>query len=78
LPAVAVSVTAVLGAKLALQVVGQLIPLGALVTVPEPAGVMVTPTVGLRAKVAVTEVADVIATEHVLVPVQAPLQPVNW
>jgi hypothetical protein len=40
--AVAVNVTFVLLAKLALQVVGQLIPAGLLVTVPAPAGGAVT------------------------------------
>jgi dUTPase len=67
----------VLFAKLALQATGQLIPLGVLETVPDPLGVIVTPRIGLAAKVAVTAVAAVIATEHALVPLQAPLQPVN-
>jgi hypothetical protein len=70
-------VTAVLLAKEALQVPGQLIPLGLLVTVPEPLGVMVTWRVGTEVKVAVTAAAAVITTEQVLVPLHAPLQPEN-
>jgi hypothetical protein len=42
LPGVAVSVTFAPCAKLALQVPGQLIPAGLLVTVPEPAACAVT------------------------------------
>jgi hypothetical protein len=70
-------VTAVLLAKEALQVPGQLIPPGLLVTVPEPLGVMVTWRVGTTVKVAVTAAAAVITTEQVLVPLHAPLQPEN-
>jgi len=49
---VAVKVTFVAGAKLPTHVVGQLIPAGLLVTVPEPA--TVTETVGHAVNVAVT------------------------
>ena len=77
-PALAVSVTAVLVANEALQVPGQLIPLGVLVTVPEPLGVIVTWRVGTATKVAVTAEAAVSTTEQVVeVPVHAPLQPLN-
>src|SRR5208283_4312861 len=41
-PAVAVSTTALLPAKVAVQVVGQLIPAGELVTVPAPLAVTVS------------------------------------
>jgi phage tail protein X len=77
-PADAVSVTTVLLAKLALQVPGQLIPLGLLVTVPDRPGVMVTWRVGLEVKVAVTELAFVIAIVQTSVPLHpSPLHPVN-
>jgi len=42
-PATAVSTTLLLPAKVAVQVVGQVIPAGALVTVPEPLTVTVSP-----------------------------------
>jgi hypothetical protein len=70
-------VTAVLLANVALQVPGQLMPLGLLVTVPDPLGVMVTWRVGTAVKVAFTAAAAVITTEQVLVPLHAPLQPEN-
>src|SRR5207253_964531 len=75
----AVSVTAVPLAKLAEQVAPQLIPAGALVTVPLPVPALLTvsATVG-RAKVAVTVVAALRVTEQVPVPEQPPpLQPVK-
>jgi hypothetical protein len=80
--AAAVSVTAVPLAKFAEQVVGQLIPAGALVTVPVPvpAGLTVSAKLFvLPPKLAVTAVAAVIVNVQVPVPSQlfAPLQPVN-
>src|SRR2546425_7020 len=75
----AVRVTAVPVVKAAEQVAPHEMPAGALVTVPLPAPDLVT----VRAKddwmkVAVTEVAAVIVTVHVPVPVQPPpLQPVK-
>jgi hypothetical protein len=75
---VSLSATAVLGAKAAVQVVGvaeeQLIPAGALVTVPlpVPANATVNPTPGLN--VAETLVAALMAKLHVL-PEQLPPQP---
>jgi hypothetical protein len=75
---VAVRVTAVPPLKDAEQVVPQLIPAGALVTVPEPAPARLTVSANdCRAKVAVTELAAFIVTVHAPVPVHAPLQPVN-
>jgi hypothetical protein len=70
---VAVSVTEVPAAKLAVQTVLHVSPPGALVTVPLPAPVTVTvsPTVG-DAKVAVTVVALVGVTVQVPVPEQPP------
>jgi len=65
-------------AKFALHVAPQLIPAGALVTVPAPVPAKVTVTgYVVRAKVAVTACACVMLTEHVPVPEHAPLQPVN-
>jgi hypothetical protein len=67
-------------AKLAEQVVGQLIPLGALVTVPVPGPdiVIVRTEEGTALKLAVTDVAEVKVTTQVLVPVQfPPFHPVN-
>jgi phage tail protein X len=75
---VAVSVTAVPLLKDAEQVVPQLMPAGALVTVPDPAPARVTVRAkDCKANVAVTELAAFIVTVHVPVPVQAPLQPVK-
>ena len=51
----------------------QLIPAGLLVTVPRPT--LLTVSFGL--KVAVTLLAAVMATLHVPVPAQAPVQPAN-
>jgi hypothetical protein len=73
-PGVAVKVTCVPAAKLAVQTVPHVIPAGALVTLPVPAPVTVTVrpmTVG-DAKVAVTVVVLVGATVQVPVPEQPP------
>src|SRR6185295_17478497 len=60
------------------HVVPQLIAAGVLVTVPAPLPPLVTVSAkGCRPKFAVTEVAALIVTAHVPVPVHAPLQPVN-
>jgi hypothetical protein len=72
-----VSVTCVFGAKLAEQVVGQMIPAGLLVTAPVPVTVTVTGRFCAGPKVAVTLVAAAKVTVQVLVPEQAPLQPVK-
>jgi hypothetical protein len=73
---VAVKVTTVLGAKLAVQVVPQLIPVGLLVIVPIPVPTLVKVNAkGVRVKVAPTLCAALIDTVQVLtVPVQAPVQ----
>src|SRR5437667_9729918 len=76
---VAVSVTAVPLAKLAVHVAPQVIPAGELVTVPLPVPAVLTVSgeVG-RAKVAVTVVAALRVTVHVPVPEQPPpLQPLK-
>src|SRR5215468_2375766 len=77
LAAVAVRVTEVPLAKLALHVLPQLMPAGEEVTVPLPEPALVTVRFGLAVvlNVAVTDFAAVIGTVQVLVPVQAPLQP---
>jgi hypothetical protein len=79
--AVGVSVTAVPLAKPALHVVGQLIPAGLLVTVPEPVPAVCTVSVTEGAmvllKVAVTAVAAFTVTTHVPVPEHAPDHPAN-
>ena len=79
--ATAVSVALVPLAKFAEHVVGQLIPVGALVTVPVPVPVSLTVRAKfvLLLKLAVTGVFAVIVNVHVPVPSQlfAPLQPVN-
>ena len=79
LDAAAVSVTEVPLAKLALQVVPQLMPVGDEVTVPAPVPAFVTlsANVDVALKVAVTARAAVIDTVQAPVPVHAPLQPVN-
>jgi len=77
--AVAVRVTCVPLGKFALQVLGQLMPAGLLVTVPVPEPVVVTASwTGGTVEVsnsAVTEVAALRVTTQVSVPLQAPLQP---
>jgi hypothetical protein len=78
--AAAVNVTCVPLAKFAEQVVGQLIPAGALVTVPVPvpASVTVNPKFGLTLKLAVTDVAAVIVNVQLPVPWQSsPPHPAN-
>jgi hypothetical protein len=75
----AVSVTVVLAANALAHVVPQSIPAGLLVTAPLPVPAFVTVSVfgGTTVNVAVTlRSTDVVAT-HVLVPEQAPDQPVN-
>jgi hypothetical protein len=72
LAAFEVRVTFVPAGKVAVHVVGQLIPVGVLVTVPEP--VTVTARVG-STKLAVTARSELTVNMHVLVPVHAPLQP---
>jgi hypothetical protein len=76
---VAVNVTAVPSVNDAEHVGAQLIPVGALVTVPEP--VPVLPTVSVRVivvNVAVTDRSALIVTVHAPVPEQLPpLQPAN-
>jgi hypothetical protein len=56
-------------------VVGQLIPAGLLVTLPDPDPDTVTVNPEPEWNVGVTVTAAVIVTMHVLVPVQPPLQP---
>ena len=78
--AVDVRTTVVPLVKLELQVVGQLIPDGLLVTVPEPVPVVLTESctgVAAWSKVAVTVESAPIVTAHLPVPVHAPDQPVN-
>src|SRR5207253_8560735 len=76
---VAVSVTAVPLAKLAVHVAPQVIPAGALVTVPLPVPALLTVSAKVgRAKVAVTVVAALRVTVQVSVPEQPPpVQPVK-
>jgi len=76
--AVSVKVTTVPLLKLALQVLGQLMPLGLLLTVPVPVPATVTESanvVTVVLKVAVTAFAALMVTLQVPVPEQAPLQP---
>ena len=69
---VAVRVTDVLGAKAALQVVGQLIPPGLLETDPDPVPAVCTVNTGAVLNVAVTDVFDVRVTLQVLLPLHPP------
>jgi hypothetical protein len=69
-------VTAVLSGKLAAHVVGQLIPAGALTTLPLPVPVKATLTPSPAMKDAVTVVAAVIVTVQ-LEPEHPPLQPLK-
>jgi phage tail protein X len=71
----AVRVTTVPLLKFAEHVLGQLIPDGLLVTLPEPVPANVTVSGKTGLKVAVTDSAALMTTEHAPVPVQAPLQP---
>jgi hypothetical protein len=75
LPGVAVNVSCVFGAKLAVQVVGQLIPAGLLVMVPAPAAGAVTLTPEFGLNTGVTLAAAVIVKLQVPVPEQLPLHP---
>jgi hypothetical protein len=77
LAAAAVSVTCALPPKLALHVGSQLIPDGALVTVPLPEMAAAKLKEAPVAKVAETFWAELIVTMHWLVPLHAPLHPVN-
>src|SRR3954451_16340946 len=75
--AVGVSVTGVPSGKSCAHVAPQLIPAGALTTVPAPVPVLVTVSVrcwALWVNVAVTLRAALMVTWHVPVPVQSPLQ----
>jgi len=76
---VAVSVTGVPKAKLALQVCPQLIPEGLLVTLPVPVPLRATVSAGVveELKLAITEVFCVSITLQAPVPVQAPDHPAN-
>jgi hypothetical protein len=69
---VAVSVTMLPPLKLAVQVPGQLIPAGLLVTVPPPK--TVTESGNICVNVAVTDAAALIVTMQLPVPLQPPLQ----
>ncbi len=73
----AVSVTRVPESNVAEHVPGQLMPAGALVTVPPPLPAVATVNVNWRMNVAVTECAADIVTMHAPVPLHAPLQPAN-
>lgn len=69
-PAVAVNTTALLPANVAVQVVGQLIPAGALVTVPAPLTVTVKPAAPMPERLTVCVLPAVGAlSEIVTVPV---------
>jgi hypothetical protein len=75
---VAVRVTEVPPLKFAVHVLGQLIPAGALLTVPVPVPATVTisgKAVEETLKVAVTDLAAVMETEQAPTPEQAPLHP---
>jgi hypothetical protein len=74
---VAVSCTKAQLLNLALHAFPQLIPVGLLITVPLLVPAFVTVKRSERKKVAVTDLAEVIVSEHVPVPIQSPLQPPN-
>src|SRR3954471_3878238 len=74
-PGVAVSVTFVLSGKLALHVVGQLIPWGVLVTVPVPDPLIVTVSISPIVNAALTDSALVIVIAQEPLPEHAPLHP---
>lgn len=77
-PGIAVSVTWVPDRNVAVHVpVLQLIPAGELVTVPVAVPAKVTDKETTAVKAAETEVAAFMVTTQVLVPEQAPLQPVK-
>jgi hypothetical protein len=78
-PAAALSVTTAPELKAKLHVLPQLIPAGALVTVPLPAPLLATVSVKLASsKVAVTlRGADIVRLQVEPVPLQSPLQPVK-
>jgi len=74
--ALATKVTLVPLGKFALQVPGQLMPVGVLATVPDPLPANVTDSGKVTVlKVAVTDCAALIVTVQLPVPVQAPLHP---
>lgn len=76
--AVAVSVTLVPGAKLLEHVPGHEMPVGLLVTLPDPDPPTVTVSAGGNPKVAVTLRSELIVTVQAPVPEQPPpLQPAN-
>src|SRR4029077_3848686 len=77
-PEVAVRLTEVPPLKFAVHALGQLMPAGTLVTVPVPVPATVTINgkgVEETLKVAVTDLAAVMETEHAPTPEQAPLHP---
>src|SRR5437867_1194939 len=74
----ALRVTTVPLAKLAVHVAPQVIPAGLLVTVPEPVPALATVSTKVGAKVAVTVIAAESVIVHAPVPLQPPpLQPVK-
>jgi len=75
LPGVSLRVTGVFGGKVKLQIVGQLIPDGVLVTVPSPVPVMETVNTSPGSNVALTFSVPVIDTVQSAVPEHAPVQP---
>jgi hypothetical protein len=74
-PVVAVSVTEVPEAKLALQVFPQLMPDGSLVTLPWPVPLRPTVSTGEVLKLAITEAFCIKVTWQLPVPLQAPDHP---
>jgi phage tail protein X len=73
LPGVSVRVICVPLAKFALQVVGQLMPAGELVTVPDPTAATVRPYSAVKEGFTLSAASMVMV--QVLVPEQLPLQP---